>query len=279
MTDSKAALLDALARIFRPLVRILLRHGVTADACNDLLRRVYVDVAEKEFAIDGRKQTAARISLLTNINRKEVGRLKKLPILEPQSLDEHHNRAARVISGWLRDPHFQDAKGDPDTLPVDGKRSFTELVKRHSGDVPARAIADELKRVGAIEYTSFGELRLSARGYVPGMGDVEKLQILGTDVRDLINTIDHNLTHDTAAARYQRKVQYTNVPASHLEAFRRLSARLAQGVLEQLNEWLAERDPDVDDSGDGHARVRIGLGIYQIEEPQPNKVPNDERQI
>ncbi|MDH3715114.1 MAG: DUF6502 family protein [Gammaproteobacteria bacterium] len=269
-------LLQALARILRPVVRVLLRHGITADACNDVVRRVYVDVAEREFQISGRKQTTARISLLTSINRKEVARLKKLPIVERQLLDEHHNRAARVISGWLRDATFLDSKGDPDTLPMEGERSFTELVKRHSGDVPPRAIADELQHVGAIEYTAHDELRLSARGYVPESGDAEKLQILGTDVRDLIETIDHNLTHAGAQARYQRKVQYDNIPVRHLDAFRHLSARLGQGVLEHLNEWLAERDRDAGNGSDGSGRVRLGLGIYQIEETYADTAPTDE---
>lgn len=276
MAGSNTVVLETLGRILRPLVRILLRHGITADACNDVLRRVYVDVAEQEFGIRGRKQTTARISLLTGINRKEVARLKKLPIIESRSLDEHHNRAARVISGWLRDAAFQDAKGDPDALPMEGKRSFSELVKRHSGDVPARAIADELQRVGAIEYTPHGELRLSARGYVPESGDAEKLQILGTDVSDLIDTIDHNLTHARSTARYQRKVQYNDIPTRHLDAFRRLSARLGQGVLEHLNEWLAERDRDASANSDGSGRVRLGLGIYQIEETYADSASTDE---
>jgi len=269
-------LLQALARILRPLVRILLRHGITADACSDVLRRVYVDVAEKDFGIDGRKQTTARIALLTGINRKEVARLKKRPIVEPRSADEHHNRAARVISGWLRDTRFHDSKGDPDTLPVEGERSFTELVKHHSGDVPAPTVADELMRVGALEYTPHGEVRLSARGYVPEAGDTEKLQILGTDVRDLIDTIDHNLTQTVAEPRYQRKVQYDNVPVRHLEAFRHLSARLGQDVLEHLNEWLAERDRDAGNDDDGSGRIRLGLGIYQIEETYAESASTDE---
>jgi hypothetical protein len=276
LVDSNTVLLQALARILRPVVRVLLRHGITADACNDVLRRVYVDVAEREFHISGRKQTTARVSLLTGINRKEVARLKKLPIVERQLLDEHHNRAERVISGWLRDAAFLDSKGDPEILPMEGERSFTELVKRHSGDVPARAIADELHRVGAVEYTPHGELRLSARGYVPESGDIEKLQILGTDVRDLIDTIDHNLSHTGAPARYQRKVQYDNIPARHLDAFRHLSARLGQDLLEHLNLWLAERDRDAGNGSEGSGRVRLGLGIYQIEETYADTASTDE---
>ena len=69
-------LLDAARRILYPLVRILLRNGIPSDAMTELVRQTYVDVAESEFAIDGKRQTTARISVITGLNRKEVARLR-----------------------------------------------------------------------------------------------------------------------------------------------------------------------------------------------------------
>lgn len=259
-------LVEAVVRLLRPLIRILLRHGVSCGAFTELVRRVYVEVADQEFTVEGRKQSVSRIAVITGLNRKEVARIHKLPPIEKTGVDERYNRAVRVISGWLRDPQFHDSKGDPDSLCFEGERSFSELVKKYSGDMPPRSVADELERVQAIEVTPHGELRLSARGYVPGGGELEKLQVLGTDTRDLIDTIDHNLTHSPEQARFQRKVSYDNVPLDHVEAFHRLSSRLAQNVLEQLNDYLAKRDRDSNPKVKGTGRVRLGLGIYQIQE-------------
>jgi len=256
----------ALVRILTPLVRILLRHGVSCGAFEEILRRVYVDVADREFGMQGRKQSVSRISVITGLNRKEVKRLRDLPPIEESRLDERYNRAARVISGWLEDPAFQDRKGDPDCLPLEGDRSFIALVKQFSGDMPPRAVADELLRVGAMETTPHNEYRLTARGYIPGGGVAEKLQVLGTDTSDLIETIDHNLSSSPDVARFQRKVMHDNVPVEHVLGFRRLSARLGQNVLEQLNTWLSERDRDSNPKAVGHGRARVGLGIYAIEE-------------
>jgi len=267
MSESNVVILEALRRIMRPLVRILIRHGITFEAGVEVIRRMYVEVAETEFRVGSRQQSTSRISVLTGLSRKEVARIRKLPPAAASELDAYHNRAARVISGWLRDREFLDAKGDPAPLPFEGERGFNELVKRHSGDMPARAVADELLRVGAVEYSPHGELRLTARGYVPGEGDIEKLQILGTDVRDLIATIDHNLTHPPPEARFQRKVVYNNLPASVAEEFRLHAARLSQNLLEQLNEWLAAQDRDAGKSKRrGHGRVRLGVGIFQFED-------------
>jgi hypothetical protein len=57
--------------------------------------------------------------------------------------------------------------GQPRDLPFDGPLSFAELVRRYSGDLPARAVLDELLRVGIVAETS-GLIRLLNRtGYVP----------------------------------------------------------------------------------------------------------------
>ena len=57
----------------RPAVHPL---GLTFPALADLLRELYVNVAEYDFALSGKEQTDSRVSLLTGIHRKEVRRLR-----------------------------------------------------------------------------------------------------------------------------------------------------------------------------------------------------------
>ena len=267
MSAHSKIIIEALYRMLRPLVRILLRQGVSSGTLTELVRRVYVEVAEEDFKVNGRKMTTSRISVLTGLNRKEVARIQSLPPVEESDFDERYNRAARVISGWMRDKDFLDTKGDPAVLAYEGEgHTFAELVKRYSGDMPVRAVADELLRVGAIERNVHDEFQLTARGYVTNTSETDKLQILGTDTRDLIETIDHNLTHPPADARFQRKVMYDAIPVEYIPQFRRLSARLGQSLLEQLNTWLAEHDKEDNPEIEGSGRARLGLGIYLLEE-------------
>ena len=74
----RQALNQAVVQLLRPLVKVLLRHGVAYDEFAELARRTYVDVAERDFTLHGRKQTASRISVITGLNRKEVARLQAL---------------------------------------------------------------------------------------------------------------------------------------------------------------------------------------------------------
>ena len=67
--------------------------------------------------------------------------------------------------------------------------------------------------------------------------------------------------------RFQRKVAYDNLPDEALPAFRKLSTKQAQKLLEKMDEWLAENDRDVNPSVKGIGRNLAGLGIYYFEEP------------
>ena len=263
---------SAVLRLLRPLVRILLRNGVSYRTFSDLVKWVYVDVASKEFGIGGRKQSTSRVSVVTGLSRKEVMRVRHLSRPDDRASTERYNRAARVIAAWRRESEFLDAEGKPAPLPMAGPgATFSELVKRFSGDVPARAILDELIRVGAVERLKDGEVCLLTRAYIPESSDADKLHILGTDVGHLISTIGHNLKPDPIGSLFQRKVAYDNLPDEVLPKFRNLSAKRAQALLEGLDRWLAQRDRDVTPTLKGSGRNRAGLGIYYFEEPYWNE--------
>lgn len=265
-TQTHQILFAAVLRLLHPLVRILLRNGVPFGTFADLAKRVYVDVANEEFRLAGKKQTDSRISVITGLNRKEVRRVKTLTEPLDESVTKRYHRAARVISGWVRDQQFLDSSGQPADLPLEGEgASFSTLVKTFSGDMPVRAVLDELLRVECIARLENGSIRLLTRAYLPGVEEGEKLGILGTDVRDLIATIDHNLAPQ-GVRFFQRKVEYNNLPQEFMERLRALSGEQGQYLLEELDRWLAEHDRDSNPAVEGTGRKRAGLGIYYFEE-------------
>ena len=266
-TKSQRPLSAATLQLLRPLVKILLRNNVPHQTLAEWAKQAYVEVAKNEFGIDGKKQTVSRIAILTGLTRKEVQRLLNQPEGAQQTTGEEYHRAARVITGWVRDPDFGDGKGHPHPLRMEAKgASFTELVKRYSGDMPVRAMLDELLRVGAVKQLKDGRICLLSRGYVPQRGPAEKLSILGSDTADLITTIDHNLYDKPAKPRVQRKVMYDNVPVEAAREFQILAAAQSQELLEALDRWLSHRDRDVNPASKGTGRVRVGLGLYHFEE-------------
>ncbi len=257
---------DSLTRLLRPLVRVLLRLGVPYGTFAELARRVYVDVADKDFPPPGRKQSDSRIATITGLTRKEVLRLKREPLNGGHQLIERFNRAARVIGGWTSDPAFQlDGTARPLTLEGTSP-NFGELVARHSGDVPVRAILDELLRVGAVTQDAQGWLQLVRPAYVPEDDLHAKVGILGTDVADLIATIDHNMQESADKGRFQLKVSYDNLPQEALAAFHQQVSLQGYALLKAFDGYLREQDRDSNPDARGTGRMRAGVGIYYFEE-------------
>jgi hypothetical protein len=275
-TRIQQALAAAVTRLLRPLVRVLLRNGVPFGAFADLAKSVYVEVAGEEFGVAGRPQTNSRIAVITGLSRKEVLRVQRLPAPEDRATVERYNRAARVISGWTRDPEFSGPDGRPAPLPLEGNgASFFRLVRNYSGDVPPRAILDELTRVGAARLDADDHVHLLTNAYIPNTGEIDKIGILGTDVATLIATIDHNLRNAAPGPRYQRKVAYDNLPAEVLPKFRVLSAQRAQALLEELDRFLAQYDRDLHPNTEGGGRKSAGFGIYYFEEDMDASGPEE----
>lgn len=262
-SSSKTSIQSAIVTLLRPLVRVLLRNGIGVNVFSELARWVYVDVASREFGIPGRKQTTSRVATITGLTRKDVKRLKELLVPDNLGSAERYNRAARVISGWLKDRRFSDGKGIPRTLSFDGDGSFSSLVKAYSGDVPPRAILDEMLRVGVVGRDDAG-IRLLARGYVIKRGDIEKLAILGTDVSELISTIDHNISHSDETF-LQRKVFYDNIPDDAIAELRTMILSRGQEFIESVDRLLAQYDRDMNPSLKGDGKQRAGLGIFYFE--------------
>ncbi len=256
---AQPVVVDALFKLLRPLVRIMLRNGVPVSVFEDVVRRVFVNVADHDFRVEGRRQSVSRISVLTGLNRKEVSRLRALP--EGNQLHEaRHNRAERVLTSWISDPLFLDEKGDPRILSFEGDNSFSELVRLYSGDMTPRAVLDELVRVGNVEHMDSGEVRLLSRGYLPKAQSEESVVVFGTHARDILATFDRNLAGAPPEPLFQRQVTYNAVPVEHTDSFLRFSSRVAQRTLEEMDAWLSEH-PATGDS----TTVRLGLGIYQVE--------------
>ena len=98
-TRHSQPLIAALTVLLRPLVRILLRHGIPCDVLLTVARQLYVRVASEEFVLPGKRQTTSRVSILTGLSRKAVRRVMTTGDVDNQEATDRYNRAARVITG------------------------------------------------------------------------------------------------------------------------------------------------------------------------------------
>jgi len=265
-------LLKAYRRLLNPLVRILIRNGVTATEMGDLIRQVFVDAATSdEFQLPGRRLSDTRVSILTGLSRKEVHRLRheSFALKGGTSL----SRVGRVIAGWNQDPDFTGPYGLPLAIPFeDDPRidapSFTELVRRHSGDMAPRAMLDELLRTGLAEMDDDGLIRNTGRTYIPNQLDPAAIERLGRVLARLADTLDfNNKVSSPPLGRFERHVETDiGLTEEQYQQFNIYLRQKCQQLLETLDNWLAMQEGRIGGRKPARPvagkRIMTGVGIY-----------------
>lgn len=262
MDNKQSALTVALSKLLKPLARLLLRNGIAYAEFATLAKRAFVEVANEDFAVPGRKQSASRVSVLTGIHRHEVAKVLKNPIESGPPVG-HRNRTAQIIGAWQRDERFSN---NGKAIPLTIDKSFAELVATHGGDVTPRAVLDELTRVGAVKQSG-NNVELLVKAFTP-LGSMDDLQhILGDCTADLLETLDHNLNSEESDRRLQLSVVYNNLPDETLENIELVCSQKSMAFMTALNDFFATQDRDSNPRVTGKGRNRAGLGLYFFRHP------------
>ncbi len=257
-----SAIFSAVTRLFRPLLRLLIEHGITYPQLSAILKATYVQVADRHFALPEKPQTDSRISVLTGVHRKDVRRLRgddgsSAPVPETVS------QGARLVSLWVALPDYCDGDGQPKPLPRQASApdevSFDTLASSLSKDVRPRALLDELVRLGVAVIDKNDRVHLKKAAFIPASGIEEKTHYLGRNVGDHIAAAVDNL-QGSKAPFLERSVYYDGLTEASVQELTQLSEKLAMDLLRKINRrahTLAERD----ESRHG-AHLRMNLGVY-----------------
>lgn len=269
MGDSvKKGLLAAYSKLLRPLVRILLRNGVTYAEFSEVAKTVFVTIAAQEFRVPGKKMSKARIAIITGLTRKEVQRLSSTDQEGRYTIKTNLSRIGRVLSGWHTDPDFTGPYGMPLEIRYDSSilndATFVRLVQQYSGDMTPRAMLDELLRVGAVVETDHNWFKALRREYVPQTLEPDFLERVGRGIHDFIHTVEENLQKSgNELGRFERTVRPAGgMKAEDLERFDEYARRKSQALLEDLDNWLNKLDQP--DRKKGDVVVQTGVGIYHF---------------
>ncbi|MCH2169823.1 DUF6502 family protein [Myxococcota bacterium] len=258
------ALVRALVRVLRPLIRLLLSYQITYPYLANLLKSVYVDLAEREFAIPGKGQTISRTSLLTGIHRKDVKRLRDEP-LEPDAPPAVVTLGAQLVARWMGVDEFLDGDGRPRPLPRlsgDGEEapaSFEHLVESVSKDIRARAVLDEWLRLGVVHVDGEDRVCLNTEAFVPESGFEEKAFYFGRNLHDHVGTAAHNLL-ERGDPMLERSVYYDRLSTDSVDELNELARRLGVEALQTVNRRALELQQR--DAESSQQDKRMSFGVY-----------------
>jgi hypothetical protein len=265
----RAAVVAAIRRVMRPLVRLLVAQGITYPFLIDMLKAIFVETAASEFTLDGRRPTDSRLTLLTGVHRKDIRRLLREPEPEPET-PAGLTLGTQIVARWLGDHAYSDDAGQPRALPrtpsQGGDQSFAALVESVSTNVRPRSVLDELLRLGIVEIDANDYVHLVTSGFVPGKEFDAKAFYFGEAMHDHLAAGVHNV-EGAGRPFLERSVYYDELSPEAVAALKAQSEKLSMDVLKEINKrgMALERD---DPPAPGK-RMRMRLGIYFYSEKVP----------
>ena len=226
----KQQILSAFQLVFRPIVKIFLRYGISFSEFAETAKLAFVDVSSSEFGIRGRPTNISRVAVMTGLTRKEVRRLRNKLDNDDDGLEVKSTPISKVLSGWHSQQEFLEENGQPAALVFAGtENSFTELVKKFGGDVPPGAMRTELKRVGSVEEDPDGRLRVVRRRLVQDDKTDYLVSTLVHSVYALLSTVESSL--DPGDSPFpQMTAHAVGIRKDDLPRLRRISKEIINSV-------------------------------------------------
>lgn len=261
-------ILDAFFVVLRPVAKILLRYGIGYREFAEVAKSAFVDVATSEFGIRGRPTNISRVAVMTGLTRKEVRRVRDLIDSGDRTLHVKSTPLATVLRHWTTEDEFLDNDGRPAILPFAGEgKTFSSLVRKYGGDIPAGAMRTELKRVGALQEEDNGKLRVLKRDIVPKSKHEYLVMSLMHSAYSLLSTIAFNTDDEKNEQNWAQYLTYSlNFRPDKLKSIRRISVDRLTEIATSFDDLFSgyEEEPS-DDSGKQNTQT-VAVGMYYFEE-------------
>ncbi len=160
------------------LARYLLKAGITPKLFGELAYGAFVEAAADISRCRNGRVNRSRIAVLTSLRRAEVKHFLSQSGVASAPWCTHQPRTHRVIAAWTADRRYLDSRGLPRRLPFRGGRaSFASLVKEFAGDVPPRAVLEELRRLKVVREVH-GYMDLIQAGRMSNRADPSVLELI-----------------------------------------------------------------------------------------------------
>lgn len=259
-------LLAALRRVLQPLVRFMLKQGVSYTQLTELMKTIFIEVADREFSLNGKPQTDSRLSLLTGIHRKDVKRLREMVAKNDQLTIKAIPLSAQILAGWMTLPGFQDDQGRPLPLARQGEVldevSFDALVMHFSTDIRPRAVLDEWLCQGMVFKDTEERIHLNTASFVPQAGFEDKLYYYGHNLHDHLAAATHNLC-EPGMPFLERSVHYNRLPPETVRALNALAEARGMELLYELNSLASKASQLSAESTEPGERFTCGVYFFK----------------
>jgi hypothetical protein len=265
VTTRSEIVLNTALGLLRPVVRLMLRHGVTYTAFAAALKRVFLQAAQDELKASNRPQTDSAVSLLSGVHRRDVRNLTRLG--SPQTVPQGFTGlASQVMARWLSDDLYLDAAQNPVPVPRSGDApSFDALVRSVSQDVRSRSVLDELARLGLAAEVD-GVVTLLIHGFVPRVGFAELAAQLHSNLQDHMSAACQNL--DGQGDFLEQAVFVDQITAESVLHLHKAAAKSWRSAFQNVMRQAQVRfDHDSQNATASSRNQRARFGVYFYSTP------------
>ncbi len=265
-SEEHAALaLREAAALLAPVVRWLLRNGVSYNALANQLKPVFVDAARAELERGGVQPTGSALSVLSGVHRKDVRTITEAPRGAAPVAHRGVPLASQVFTRWMTARRYRTRDGSPRALPRSGAGvTFESLSRELSLDVHPRTVMDELLRLGLV--TLEGDLLVPASTtFVPSRRLDELTALFSANAGDHIAAAVHNLTLD--APRYLEQSVFADGLGADSVATLHEHARAAWSDAFAMMVKQARQHVAADAGVPEAEQQRMRFGVYFYSEP------------
>lgn len=284
--EPSGILVTAIRKILRPLVRLMLAKQITYPFLINHLKSLYVEVAESEFQVAGKRQSDSRITLLTGVHRKDVKRLRGEDSEQPV-VAKTSSLGAQVIAWWMGSSQYCHEDGSPRALPLRAISAnkddasgvyFEDLVTEVCRqDIRPRVILDEWLRLGIAHLDEQERVVLNTGAFTPEEGFEEKVFFFGKNIQDHIEAGAQNLM-GIKPAHFDRSVYYDQLTTESIDELRELANEIGMQALIRMNSQalaLQQRDAKHKNAA-STAKYRMNFGIFHYND-RHNQNTGDEQ--
>lgn len=261
------ALMNAVRKVLRPLVRLLLHYRIVFPQLSEILKSVYVEVANEDFRLKDKQQTDTRLSLLTGIHRKDIKRLRNQDQTDKKTPD-NVDVSTRIISKWIAEKSYTDKNRKPIVLPLQAaknKPSFEALVQDVcKQDIRPRVVLDEWLRLGVVSLDN-DHLTLNTEAFIPSKGFDEKAFFFGHNIADHVSASSHNLLEEDSPY-FERCVYYDGLTEDSVKQLEDIIASKGMETLLAVNELAIQLKAQ--DFAKPISKKRINIGLYAYHESE-----------
>lgn len=267
-SDTPQSLVNALRRLTRPLVKVMIANNITYPFLSRLLKRVFVEVANDHFQHRQKPLTDSRISMLTGVHRKDVKRFREFPetLQEPP---QQLSIASKIIGQWQGNPLYTNKRGSPRLL---NRSEFDALVTSVSTDIRPRTILDEWTQLEVVMVDE-EQIKLNTDALIPSESFEGMAHYFGRNLEDHIAAAGENLM-GANPPHLERAVYYPKLSQHSIERLQSIAHQDAMNLLQQINQEALKLQAQDRTDGGGDNRFRFGVYFYQEQQKNPDEESN-----